>query len=48
VALVAINNQQPMYTYSAILCILVEMMQLGNTKLICHPAIIAYCYDRTW
>lgn len=48
VALVAIDNQQPMRAYGAILCMLVEMLQPGNTKLICCPAIIAYCYNPVW
>ena len=44
-ALVAINNQQPMRPYGAIFYIRIEMLQLGNAKLIRYPAIIAYYHN---
>ena len=44
-ALVAINNQQPMRAYGAIFGMYIKMLQLGNTKLVYCLAIIAYYYN---
>ena len=44
-ALVAINNQQPMRAYGAIFYMRIKMLQPGNTKLIYCLAVVAYCYN---
>ena len=40
-ALVAVNNQQPIATYSSSLCVVDKVLKLGKTKLICSPAVLA-------
>jgi len=41
-ALVAIYNKQPVRTYSALLCMLIKVLQPGKGKLVISPAIRAY------
>ena len=40
-ALVAVDNQQPIASYSSSLCVLNKVLKLGKTKLICSPAVLA-------
>ena len=40
VALVAVNNQQLIATYSSSLCVVDKVLKLGKTKLICSPAVL--------
>ena len=41
IALVAVNNQQPIASYSSSLCILNKVLKLGKTKLIYSLAVVA-------
>ena len=36
----AVNNQQPIATYSSSLCVVDKVLKLGKTKLICSPAVL--------
>ena len=40
-ALVAVDNQQPIASYSSSLCVLNKVLKLGKTKLICSLAVVA-------
>jgi hypothetical protein len=44
VALMAINNKQPVTTYCASLCMLDKVLQPCKTKLVCCPAILTNSY----
>ena len=39
-ALVAVNNQQPIASYSSSLCVLNKVLKLGKTKLIYSLAVV--------
>ena len=40
-ALVAVNNQQPIASYSSSLCVVDKVLKPGKTKLICSLAVLA-------
>ena len=40
VALVAVDNQQPIASYSGSLCVVDKVLKPGKTKLICSPAVL--------
>ena len=45
VALMTINNKQPVTTYSLSLCMLDKVLQPCKTKLVCCPAILTNSYS---
>jgi hypothetical protein len=48
VALMAINNEQPVTAHCTSLCMLDKVLQLGKTKLISGPAVLADAYPPIW
>jgi hypothetical protein len=48
VTLMAIKNKQPVTTDCTCLCMVDEVLQLGKTKLICRPAVLADTYSLIW